>query len=239
MIKRRKKHLGEKIVYQPSLEETIEEIKDNLDRYSTAEFKMNGKWYEIIETYENTYKIYCDEIDSTIEVDKDKIDDTLRNLDKAFDPNIEDVTIKEESLEESKQEQCEEPCEEDATGVRKIRKRLNPDGHKVSVVESVLGREGDRIEFEGKVILSLPEIHHIVIETPEKDRISVYTSANVSEGDEVTGKGILVATFDTNGVTETYVTGTIIEKKDEKWKMSRGDSAQEFEREEKIIEQSN
>ena len=43
MIKRRKKHLGEKIVYQPSLEETIEEIKDNLDRYSTAEFKMNGK----------------------------------------------------------------------------------------------------------------------------------------------------------------------------------------------------
>ena len=142
-------------------------------------------------------------------------------------------------MEESKQEQCEEPCEEDATGVKKIRKLLNPDGHKVSVVESVLGREGDRIEFEGKVILSLPEIHHIVIETPEKDRISVYTSANVSEGDEVTGKGILVATFDTNGVTETYVTGTIIEKKDEKWKMSRGDCAQEFEREEKIIEQSN
>ena len=136
MIKRRKKHLGEKIVYQPSLEETIEEIKDNLDRYSTAEFKMNGKWYEIIETYENTYKIYCDEIDSTIEVDKDKIDDTLRNLDKAFDPNIEDVTIKEESMEESKQEQCEEPCEEDATGVKKIRKLLNPDGHKVSVVAS-------------------------------------------------------------------------------------------------------
>ena len=55
-------------------------------------------------------------------MDKDKIDDTLRNLDKAFDPNIEDVTIKEESMEESKQEQCEEPCEEDATGVKKIRK---------------------------------------------------------------------------------------------------------------------